>query len=75
MVRFRFEFNPREVDSYLRLAPLRQELVYRLACRSLYRTFSRRTDELPAKFQKELPALLQEAAALDHELVEAVETR
>jgi hypothetical protein len=81
MVQFRFEFDPREVESSLRLAPLRQALVYRLACHSLCarcrddRAFSRRTDELLAKFQNELPAILQEAAALERELVESVSAR
>jgi hypothetical protein len=61
--------------------PLRQALVYRLACHSLCarcrddRAFRRRTDELLAKFQNELPAILREAAALERELAESVSAR
>jgi hypothetical protein len=76
-----FELDPREVDRFVRPMPPRQELVYRLAIRGLCarcrgdRAFRQRTDELMAKFRKDLPAVLAESRKLADELVASASGR
>ena len=66
----RFELDPREADAFVRGLDARQELVYRLAIRSICprcrgdRAFNRRTDELTARFRIDLAAVFKDAAAL-----------
>jgi hypothetical protein len=61
------EFDPREIERFIRPLAPRQELVYRLAARVLSprcrrdRRFSRRTKALVRQFHEELPDLIGEA--------------
>jgi hypothetical protein len=73
-----FELDARDAEHLVCTLPPRQELVYRLAVRSLRarcridRRFSRRTKALVEQFREDLPALLKEADKLSAELTASV---
>jgi hypothetical protein len=73
-----FEFDPREVETFIRPLPARQQLDYRLAVRGLClrcrgdRQFTKHTDALITQFAKDLPAALKEANKLAEEPTAAV---
>lgn len=71
----RFEFDPREVEQYLKPLEPRQELIYRMAIVSLCDRcrgdpgFRRRLARLQARFAGDLGEILVEAGQLRDELV------
>ncbi len=77
----RFELDPEEADAFVCGMPPRQELVCRLALRGLCsrcrgdRAFTRRTNELIAQFDADLPAVRTEANKLGEEIAASVAVR
>jgi hypothetical protein len=81
MTKVRFELDPQEADAFVCGMPPRQELVYRLAlcglCARCRRdpAFTRRTNELIAQFDTDLPAVRTEANKLGKEIAASVAAR
>jgi hypothetical protein len=86
MTKVRFELDPQEADAFVCGMPPRQEFVYRLALRGLCarcrrdpaftrRTNDRRTNELIAQFDTDLPAVRTEANKLGEEIAASVAAR
>jgi hypothetical protein len=81
MTKVRFELDPQEADAFVCGMPPRQEFVYRLALRGLCArcrrdpAFTRRTNELIAQFDTDLPAVRTEANKLGEEIAASVAAR